>query len=253
MRTKTYFFSDAHLGARTIDNPRVHELHLVHWLDTIKSDAKAIYMLGDILDYWFEYRTVVPRGFTCFFGKIAELTDSGIEVFWMIGNHDIWIFDYLPQEIGVQMLYAPVEVEIGERRFYLAHGDGLGKLPPMARFMRAIFYSKVCHRLYAALPPSWTVRFAHAWSSHSRKNPKEPADYMGEKNEYLVTYAKTYSETHPGIAYFIFGHRHIMLDLMIRKDCRVTMLGDWVRYFSYAVFDGDTLSLEQYEGEFPLV
>lgn len=248
MRTKTYFFSDAHLGAHTIDNPREHELRLVHWLDTIKDNAKAIYMLGDILDYWFEYRTVVPRGFTRFFGKIAELTDSGIEVYWMIGNHDIWIFDYLPQEIGVQMLYTPKEVEMGGKRFYLAHGDGLGKLPFKARLMRGIFYSKVCQRFYAALPPSWTVRFAHGWSSHSRKNPQEPADYMGEKKEYLVNYAKEYSETHPEIDFFIFGHRHIMLDLMIRRDCRVMMLGDWIRHFSYVVFDGENLSLEQYEG-----
>ncbi len=251
MRDKTYFFSDAHLGAHTIDNPREHELRLVRWLDSIKGDAKAIYMLGDILDYWFEYRTVVPRGFTRFFGKIAELTDSGVEVFWMVGNHDIWIFDYLPQEIGVQMLYAPTVVEIEGKQFYLAHGDGIGKLPFTARLLRGIFYNKICQRLYATVPPSWTVRFAHAWSSHSRKNPKESDDYMGEKHEYLIVHAKEYSTSRPDISYFLFGHRHVMVDLMIRKDCRVMILGDWIHYFSYAVFDGETLLLEQYEEGLP--
>lgn len=241
-----YFLSDLHLGAKTIENPLAHERRVVRWLDSIKQSAKAIYLMGDVLDFWFEYKRVVPRGYTRFFGKIAELTDSGVEVHWYIGNHDIWIFDYLPTELGVQMHYAAEEVEIAGRRFYLAHGDGVGDNTRGFRLIRSVFHSKLCQRLFAAIPPSWGVGLAHGWSSHSRKNPKEEEGYRGENSEWLICFAKEYVKEHP-IEFFIFGHRHILLDLMIQRNSRVVILGDWITYFSYAVYDGENLRLEQYE------
>ena len=189
----------------------------------------------------------MPRGYTRFFGKIAELTDRGIEVHWFIGNHDIWIFDYLPAELGVSVYYTPQIVNLNGKTFYLAHGDGLGDTSRTFRFIRAIFHNRFCQVLYSAIHPRWTVSFAHKWSSHSRLNG-DSDDYSGESDEYLVKYAKSYLEkSSQHIDFFIFGHRHIMLDLMIRKDCRVIILGDWINYFSYAVLDGDQIWLEQFD------
>lgn len=244
---KIYFLSDLHLGARTLKNPRENERKVVRFLDSIKEEASAIYLMGDILDYWYEYKSVVPRGFTRFFGKIAELTDRGVQVHWFIGNHDIWIFDYLPDELGVKVHYAPEIIHLNGKIFYLAHGDGLGNISRSFRFIRFIFHNKICQRLYSAIHPRWTIAFAHRWSSHSRLNG-DCQEYCGENNEYLVQYAKSYlekSSTH--IDFFVFGHRHIMLDLMIRPDSRVIILGDWINYFSYAVFDGTSFYLTQFE------
>ncbi|WP_294176296.1 UDP-2,3-diacylglucosamine diphosphatase [uncultured Coprobacter sp.] len=245
---KIYFLSDLHLGARTLKNPLENERRVVRWFDSVKEDASAIYLMGDILDYWYEYKTVVPRGFTRFFGKVAELTDKGIDVHWFIGNHDIWIFDYLPGELGVKVHYAPEIVDLNGKTFYLAHGDGLGDTPLTFRFIRSVFHNRLCQMLYSAIHPRWTVAFAHKWSSHSRQNGN-CKDYCGEDNEYLVRYAKEYLEkSSVHIDFFVFGHRHIMLDLMIRRDSRVIILGDWINYFSYAVLEGDQMRLEQFEG-----
>ena len=241
MRTNTYFLSDLHLGTHSVSPAERldRERRVVRWLDTVKDDASVIYLLGDILDYWYEYKHVVPRGFTRFFGKIAELTDSGVEVHWFIGNHDIWIFDYLPSELGVIVHKSPCLVSLGRYTAYLAHGDGLGRTPFSFRI------------LYSAIHPRWTVAFAHRWSSHSRKHGND-LPYQGEENEFLVRYAKEYRRENPSphIDFFIFGHRHILLDLMIARDCRVLILGDWIQHFSYARFDGEQLFLEQYiEGD----
>ncbi|MCD8287395.1 MAG: UDP-2,3-diacylglucosamine diphosphatase [Porphyromonadaceae bacterium] len=243
-----YFLSDLHLGAKTV--PPVDRLErerrVVRWLDRIKPDASALYLLGDILDYWYEYRYVVPRGFARFFGKIAEFTDAGIEVHWFIGNHDIWIFDYLPSELGIIVHRSPCLLSLGRYTAYLAHGDGLGRTPFSFRFIRRIFRSRFCQALYAAIHPRWTVPFAHRWSVHSRTSGVD-LPYQGEEGEFLVRYAQEYSKVHPvpHIDFFIFGHRHIMLDLMLAKDCRVVILGDWIHHFSFARFDGERLVLEQ--------
>ena len=242
-----YFISDLHLGARTLDNPRETERRVVRWLDSVKDNAKAIYLMGDILDYWYEYKTVVPRGYVRFFGKIAGLTDMGIEIHWFIGNHDIWIFDYIPSELGVIVHTKPEIKNIEGKSFFLAHGDGLGKTPFSFRLIRSIFHNRFFQILYSAIHPRWTVAFAHKWSSHSRLNAKETT-YKGESEEYLVNFAKNYlSKEH--IDYFIFGHRHIMLDLMLKRDSRILILGDWITLFSYATFDGENIKLEQFETE----
>lgn len=244
-RKLTYFLSDFHLGARYLDNPLDNERRVVAFLDSIKNDAKEIFLLGDILDYWYEYRYVVPRGFTRFFGKIAELTDMGVKVHWFLGNHDIWIFDYLPTELGVDVVYGPMVCNIDGKKFFLDHGDGVGKRKLSFRVLRSIFRNKVCQKLYAAIHPRWTIPFALGWSHGSRANDSFP-HYMGEGNEYLEEFAKEYSQTHK-IDYFVFGHRHIMLSKEIGNNSHLIMLGDWLHFCSYAVFDGTEMHLKTFE------
>lgn len=245
-RKLTYFLSDFHLGARYFADPIAVERRVVAFLDSIKESAEAIYLLGDILDYWYEYRYVVPRGFTRFFGKIAELTDSGVKVYWFIGNHDIWIFDYLPHELGVTVCDGPMITEIGGKSFFLDHGDGVGKRKLSFRMLRSIFRNKTCQRLYASIHPRWTIPFALGWSHDSRKNDSFPK-YQGEGNEYLEEFAKTYNDRH--IDYFVFGHRHIMLDKRLANGSQLVILGDWIHFCSYAVFDGHDLLLKTYDYE----
>ncbi|MDR2843315.1 MAG: UDP-2,3-diacylglucosamine diphosphatase [Candidatus Symbiothrix sp.] len=245
---KIYFASDLHLGSTAIEDPKITEKRFVRWLDSIKSDAEALYLLGDIFDFWFEYKKVVPRGFTRFLGKIAEMHDNGTEIHFFIGNHDMWMFDYFPDELGVMVHHEPYLTEIKGKKFYLAHGDGLGDRSRSFRFLSAIFHNRICQSLFARIPSRIGVGFAHCWSKHNRtKDLALSLPYMGEDKEYLVLYAKDYIREHPEIDFLIFGHRHILLDLMLNRKARMLILGDWMQFFSYAVFDGHTLLLEQYE------
>lgn len=251
-RRNIYFLSDAHLGSRAIEHGRMHERRLVNFLDSIKDKALAVYLLGDIFDFWFEYRTVVPKGYTRLLGKISELTDSGVEVHYFYGNHDLWQHDYFATECGMILHPRSEVIELGGKTFLLAHGDGLDASDKKFKVLRAIFHSPTCRRLFAALHPRWGVVFGLEWARRSRlkrADGKEPP-YQGEDKEVLVQYAKAYLKTHPDINFFIFGHRHIELDLMISKTSRVVILGDWINEFSYAVFDGEHLALDKYiEGE----
>ena len=242
-RRNTYFLSDFHLGAKYIPDRIAQEKRITRFLDSIKDDAGDIYLLGDILDYWYEYKYVVPRGYVRFFGKLAELSDMGIRIHWFIGNHDIWIFDYLPKEIGLTVTDGEATVEIGGKTFFLAHGDSVGKRKLSFRMLRAIFRNRTCQKMYAAIHPRWTIPFALNWSRSSRAGDEYP-EYLGEENEYLEKFAKNY--TGPHINYFIFGHRHIMLDKNIGANSRLIILGDWINFNSYAVFDGKELKLRKY-------
>lgn len=247
-----YFLSDAHLGSRAIPHGRMHERRLVNFLDSIKHKAAAIYMLGDMFDFWYEYKMVVPRGYTRFLGKISELTDLGVEVHFFIGNHDIWCSDYLEKECGVILHRQPLTTEIYGREFYLAHGDGLGDPDKKFRFLRAMFHNRFLQKAFSNIHPRWSIDFGLSWAKHSRLKHDNEGDpeYLGEQNEHLVIYSKEYLQTHPEINFFIYGHRHIELDLMLSKTSRVLILGDWIKLFSYAVFDGENLFLENYiEGE----
>jgi len=249
MSKKIYFISDAHLGAQTIANPREQEKELVRFLDFIKQDASALFLMGDVLDFWFEYKKAIPRGFTRFFGKIVELTDSGIEVHWFVGNHDMWIFDYLPNELGVTIHYKPEEITLLGKRFFLAHGDGLDNRSTSFRIIQSIFHNKFCQWMLSTIHPRWAIGLAHAWSKHSRVTGKHNS-YQGEDKEYLVCFSKKYlKEKNPEIQYFIFGHRHIVLDLKIASDCKVLILGDWISEFSYATFNGNDVLIDFFETE----
>lgn len=253
---KIYFASDAHLGARFHRDPLAVEKRLVRWLDRIKDEAGAVWFLGDIFDYWYEYKYVVPKGHTRFLGKLAELSDSGVEIHIFIGNHDIWMFDYLPSEIGAVIHREPLTVDLLGKRFFLAHGDEVDYRSRTFRVIRSIFRNRFCQWLYSGIHPRWTFGFALGWSLSSRKSglkkqEKEcaPTEYKGEDGEYLIAFAKEYLNTHPEINFFIFGHRHIMLDLMLSRSSRILIAGDWMQYFSYVEWDGETLRLEQFETE----
>ena len=250
MAKEIYFIADAHLGSRGVADNRGQELRLVHFLDSIKERASAVYMLGDMFDFWYEYRMVVPRGFTRFLGKVSELTDSGVEVHFFTGNHDIWCGDYLQTECGVILHREPLRTEILGHQFYLAHGDGLGDPGLGFRLLRGIFHSRLCQRLFSCIHPRWGVDFGLAWAKHSRlKHEAEGGEppYMGEDREHLVLYAKDYLRRHPEVEYLLFGHRHIELDLMLSHTSRMLILGDWIAKWTYAVFAGTTLRMENYE------
>ena len=247
MKNKTFFVSDIHLGSSTFSDSLEREKRLVRWMDSIKEEANALYLLGDIFDFWFEYRYVVPRGFTRFLGKLAELSDSGVEIHFFTGNHDIWVFDYLPKEIGLTLHKEPAVIEISGKTFYLAHGDGLGDSSRSFKLIRWVFHNRICQFLFRLLHPDLGIKLGYLWAEHSRKKElKRPVSFLGEDKEHLVRYAKPYISKHPETDYLIFGHRHILLDLKLAPNSRMLILGDWLQHFSYAVFDGKELTNEKY-------
>lgn len=247
-KNKIYFASDMHFGSDILENPLDTERRFVRWLDTIKEEAQALYLLGDVFDFWFEYKKVVPKGFTRFLGKIAEMSDNGTKIHFFIGNHDIWVVDYLEKEIGAVIHKKPLVTEIYGKKFFLAHGDGLGDESISFRFLRSIFHNRVCQFLFARFPSTWGISFGYWWSRRNReKSLCNPTPYLGEEKEHLVKFSKKYIQEHPDMDYLIFGHRHILLDLMLNKKSRMMIIGDWMEYFSYAVFDGEIISLEQFE------
>jgi UDP-2,3-diacylglucosamine hydrolase len=240
-----YFLSDAHLGSLLVKDKRAHEKKLVDWLDSVKNDAEVIYLVGDIFDFWFEYKTVVPKGFVRFLGKVSELIDSGIEIHFFIGNHDIWTFGYLQDEVGLIVHKEPFLVQHGTKKFYLAHGDGISTNDHGFKLMRKIFHSNTAQKLFRLLPAQLGQEFGYNWSKNNREKHMEyDSKYLGENNEALVLFAKKYVETHDDIDFMIFGHRHIALDLQIKNQKRVVILGDFVNIFSYGVFDGENFRLE---------
>lgn len=245
---KVYFISDLHLGAWTFDNPLDYERRVVRFLNSIKDDCYELFLLGDIIDYWFEYKYVVPKGFTRFLGKLGEMSDSGVKIHWFTGNHDIWIFDYIEKETGAQVYHEAQEMVLQDKRFYLSHGDGIGHDSRSYKLMAGFFRNKTCQWMFKNLiHPDWATAFAHHWSKNSRLSGRDFPDFLGEDKEHLVVFAKKYLLEHPDIDYFIFGHRHIMLDLLLSRKCRMMILGDWIQHFSYAVLENGKLSLEQFE------
>lgn len=244
-----YFLSDFHLGAKYLQDGLEAERRIVRFLDSIKDNAGEIYLMGDILDYWYEYRRVVPKGYVRFFGKLAELADNGIKIYWFIGNHDIWIYDYLPKELGIEVIDGILEKDILGKRFFLNHGDAVGKRKASFLFIRWLFRNKICQALYSMLPSCITIPFAHNWSKHSRAS--ENSNNNDKIDKYLsniTNFAKEYSETHQEIDYFVFGHLHIIADEPISHNTRCIVLGDWIDKFSYAVFDGEKIVLKEFKG-----
>lgn len=234
---RAYFLSDLHLGAPYFPDSRKSEKRVVNFLDSIKDKADVVYLLGDILDYWYEYRTVVPRGFVRFFGKLAELTDRGVRVVWFIGNHDIWIFDYLPSELGVEVVDGALTEHIDGKTFYMTHGDGVGKLKPSFKLMRNLFRNKFAQKLYSGIHPRWTIPFAYNWSRHSRKtggSGYDPTTMVDLLRHFSVDYLRV----HPEINYFVYGHLHVVEDLKLNDSSRMIILGDWISNFSYGIWDG---------------
>lgn len=242
---KIYFVSDAHLGLHGYRNSRPREKKFVQWLDEIKPDAGEIFLLGDIFDFWFEYKKVVPRGFTRLLGKIAEITDSGIPVHFFTGNHDIWIFDYLPEETGMIIHRKPVEREFNGKKFFIGHGDGLGKGQTGYMILKFIFTNKILQWLFARLHPNFALWLGHGWSGTSRDAKGISVPYKGIDNEIMIQFAIEKLKAR-SYNYFVFGHRHIMLNIKLNDNCNYINLGDWIQNFSYGVFDGNTFELKKF-------
>ncbi len=245
---KIYFLSDLHLGAQYLGPRHEAERRVVRFLDSIADTAEEIYLLGDILDYWYEYRTVVPRGYVRFFGTLARLADRGVKIHWFIGNHDIWMFDYLRDEIGMEVVDGYAVREIMGQKFFLTHGDGVGRLRPGFRFIRRLFRNRFCQRLYSAIHPRWTVGFAHWWSAKNREYDRRYIPrFLGVDTEPQAIFAVEYlRDVDPTINYFVMGHRHVVADESLSPTCRLIILGEWISQFTYAVFDGDRLTLHRF-------
>lgn len=254
-RTRTYFASDLHLGSPYHADPRAAERRFVRWLRSIEGDAKRLILVGDLFDYWYEYRYVVPRGFTRTIGLLGELADEGVEIHFFTGNHDIWVYDYLPGEVGLTLHREATLMELEGHRFHIAHGDEYATGRAYA-LTRRIFHSPVCQALYGLLPAWLTIPFAHRWAEGSRRRGLEqgrrrPAKDIGE--EFLVQFAARDAIQKGSLApdFYIFGHRHILVDRPVGPSSRVIILGDWLRLMSYAVWDGRTLSLCRYSDDKP--
>lgn len=245
---KIYFASDVHLGLYPYDHSRMREKVFVQWLEEIRKDAAELYLLGDIFDYWYEYRTVVPRGFTRTLGKLAEIADSGIPVHFFTGNHDVWVFDYLPSEIGVILHDEPYILEVNGKRMLLAHGDGLGPGDMGYKLLRRIFRSKFMQWWYSKIHPNLSMRFAHWWSKKSRYSKGIAEAFQGEEKELQIVFAmETLKKEH--FDYFIFGHRHVPMNFPLSPDSRLINLGEWIFSNTYAMFNGTSLELKQYGKE----
>ena len=245
--TKIYFASDFHLGVPDHASSLEREKRVIRWLEMARQDATEIYLVGDVFDFWFEYKHAVPKGFVRLLGKIAEITDSGIPVHFFTGNHDMWVFGYLPKEIGVTIYREPITREYNGKKFYIGHGDGLGPGDRGYKFIKKVFASKLCQWLFARLHPNFGIGLANYFSGKSRiANAESDEKFLGEDNEWLMIYSREQlAKQH--IDYFIFGHRHLPLDLKVGENSRYVNLGEWIKYNTYAVFDGEDLKLEKFE------
>ena len=243
--SKIYFASDLHLGVPNREKSLVREKLFVQWLDDIKSDAEAIYLVGDIFDFWFEYKKAVPKGYVRLLGKLAEISDSGIPIHIFTGNHDMWLFDYLEDEINAHIYREPIEVSLKGKRFFIGHGDGLGPGDNGYKLIKKIFKNKLCQWLFERIHPNLGISVAQYWSKKSRiANGEKNESYHGEK-EWLTQFCKEKIKTIE-VDYFIFGHRHLPLEVDLGNNMTYINLGEWVNYNSYAVFDGKKLELKRY-------
>lgn len=238
--------SDVHLGAPALRNNLEREKLFVRWLEEISHDAEMIFLMGDIFDFWFEYKKVAPRGFVRVLGKIAEITDKGIPVHFFTGNHDVWVFDYLPSETGVIVHHKPFETELKGKKFFMAHGDGLNPSDKGYLFISALFHNRAAQWLFSKLHPNFAFGLAHRWSKHSRlSNGVEGARFMGEENEEQISFARRTLNEGRSFDYFVFGHRHLALEYDLNERSKVFLLGEWIKEFSYGVFDGTDFRLEK--------
>jgi len=250
-KTKIYFASDFHLGIPDRDSSLVREKKLIRWLDMVQQDAEAIYLMGDLFDFWFEYKNVVPKGYTRLFSKLAEITEKGIPVHFFKGNHDFWAFDYLHEESGVTIHDDTQEIELKGRKFFLAHGDGLGPGDHGYKFLKKVFLSKFNQFLFRWLHPDIGIKMGLYFSRGSRisnmiKQDKDENFFETDK-EFLRIFSTETAKQKPEIDYFVFGHRHIPTIFNVSEKARCIILGDWVKHYSYGEYDGKTFEIKYFE------
>ena len=243
--TRIYFASDLHLGVPNREKSLEREKLFVKWLDEIKKDATAIFLVGDVFDFWFEYKKAVPKGYVRLLGKLADIRDAGIDIHFFTGNHDMWVFDYLEKEIDLKIYREPQEFIFNNKTFFIGHGDGLGPKDKGYKFLKKIFSNKLCQWLFARIHPNLGISIAEYWSKKSRiANGQKDETFHGD-NEWLTQFCKETLKTKK-VDYFIFGHRHLPLEIDLGNDSHYINLGEWVNYNSYAVFDGNKLELKYY-------
>jgi UDP-2,3-diacylglucosamine hydrolase len=245
VKGKIYFVSDVHLGAPALKNNHERELRFTRWLDSINDNVQELYLMGDIFDFWWEYKKVVPRGFTRILGRIANLTDRGIPVYFFPGNHDLWVFDYLPTELGVVVHHKEIVKEIAGKKFFLAHGDGLDASDVGYNRLKKIFTNKKLQWLFSRLHPNFALYIAHNWSKSSRIAKIEKEDEFNVNVDGMYKFAESFLKSE-SVDYFIFGHRHKMVNTLMNEKTRFVLLGDWIKNFSYGVFDGENFELKRY-------
>jgi len=242
---KIYFSSDNHLGAPNLEESLVREKKFVSWLDTIKKDAEAIFLVGDIFDFWFEYNEVVPKGFTRTLGKLAEISDAGISIHYFAGNHDMWLVDYFQKELNLTVHDKPKIFTINDKKFFVGHGDGLGPGDKSFKIMKKIFKNPFFNWCFRCVHPDLGIKLGKYLSNKNRlKSSLENLKFNGNENEWLTKYCKEKLKNEH-YDYFIFGHRHIPLEIELSPNSIYINLGDWITHFSYAVFDGHQVLLDK--------
>tara|TARA_R110000850_G_scaffold197680_2_gene323983 strand:- start:106 stop:864 length:759 start_codon:yes stop_codon:yes gene_type:complete len=243
---KIYFSSDNHLGAPTQAESLPREKTFVNWLDSVKHDAEVIFLLGDLFDFWFEYRTVVPKGFVRTLGKLAELRDSGIQIHFFVGNHDLWMHDYFEKELNIPVYHDPKEFVFNNKHFFIGHGDGKGPGDKGYKRMKKVFTNPFSKWLFRWLHPDIGVRVAQHLSVKNKLiSGDEDKEFLGEEQEWLAQYSKRKLES-KHFDYFVFGHRHLPMKIKVGENSTYFNLGDWISHYTYGVFDGDKLELKTY-------
>jgi len=243
---KIYFLSDFHLGAPNAEASLVREKKIVQFLDEAAKDAAEIFVVGDLFDFWYEYKKVVPKGYVRILGKLATLTDSGIPVHFFVGNHDMWMRDYFQKELNIPVYFEPTAFRFNDKKFLVGHGDGLGPGDHGYKFIKKIFRNKACSWLFGLLPPAIGMGIAHYFSRKSRAQTGQSDEiFLGEDKEWLILYCREVLKTND-YDYLVFGHRHLPIDFKLNEKSRYINLGDWIKYYSYAVFDGQNLELKYY-------
>lgn len=243
---KIYFASDFHLGVPNKTESLARERRVVAWLDQVKHDAHTVFLLGDIFDFWFEYKHAIPKGFIRLQGKLAELRDAGIRIAFFTGNHDMWMFDYFPTELGIPVYRKPHELVVNGLKLLIGHGDGLGPGDRTYKLLKRFFNSRICQWLFARIHPNLGIAIANRWSRQSRiSNTTVEEKFEGAEKEYLWVYCSEVERT-AHHDFYVFGHRHLPLDLEVTSNSRYINLGEWVHYNTYAVFDGTTVTLKTF-------
>ena len=237
-----YFASDFHLGSPNKEESRKRERKIINWLDSITPTAEAIFLIGDLFDFWFEYKHVIPKGYIRLLGKIASIRDKGIPIYFFTGNHDMWMFDYFTEELNIPVFQNPIEVKVNNQLIQVGHGDGLGPGDLTYKFIKKIFTNKFCQRLFAFLHPYIGFSIAQRWSKKSRaQNATFDEQFLGEK-EFLIQYCKSEEETQHRDVY-IFGHRHLPLEIEINSNSKYINTGEWFSQCTYAKYDGEIIQL----------
>ncbi|PHS52833.1 MAG: UDP-2,3-diacylglucosamine hydrolase [Lutibacter sp.] len=243
---KIYFASDQHFGAPTVELSKIREQKFINWLDTIKNSAEVIFLLGDLFDFWFEYKKVVPKGFVRVLGKLAELRDSGIQIHFFVGNHDLWMRDYFENELNIPVYRKPKEFSFNNKTFLIGHGDGLGPGDKGYKRMKKVFTNPIAKWVFRWLHPDIGIRLAQYISLKNKLiSGEEDVKYLGEDNEWLVQYCKK-KLTEKQYDYFVFGHRHLPLEIPITENSMYINTGDWITHFTYGEFDKEQLVLKYY-------